>query len=433
MQANDHDLLQQSILGSLLTWPGEIDKISSVLSLNDFTKESYRDVYQYLLKNDGGDLVTVSTALKGKVRPEDLCTWIGHEVTSAFLPRYCQQLKEISRKVQIVDTARHIGLMFEESTSTEMLEKLESLTTSITGKSSREPIEAMALVIDSARRLKSRYENRGKIQGVPFGYDALDAVTCGMQRGDLIIIAGRPSMGKSAFAGNVLENICEAGFSGMLFSLEMKAGNVTDRMVSSRGGIQYGNIRSGNLTDVEWTRNSQCSEKISKYRLAIDDTPGITLREIRSKVRKRKRLLGLDVVVVDYLQLMGINPRDNRVQAIGEITRGLKQLALECDVTVVLLSQLSRALESRPNKRPLLSDLRDSGEIEQDADVILFPYREAVYCEKCKQRVNDGTHRLYEHLATAELIIGKQRNGEANLTLPMVWMGHFQRFEAVTA
>lgn len=431
MQSNNHDLLQQSILGSLLSWPEEIDKVASVLSHLDFTKESYRDVFQYLVKNDGGDFVTVSTALKGKVKAEDLVMWISHEVTSVFLPRYCQQLKEISRKIQISEAARHVGLMFEGSTSLEMLEKLEALTTSITGKASREPVESMALVVDAARRLKSRYENRGKIQGVPFGYPSLDAVTCGMQRGDLIIIAGRPSMGKSALSSNILENICEAGFSGMLFSLEMKAGNVVDRMISSRGGIQYKNIRSGNLTQVEWANNSRCSDRISKYRFAIDDTPAITLREIRSKVRKRKRSKGLDVVVIDYLGLMGTNSRDSRVQVLGEITRGLKQLALESDITVVLLSQLSRELEKRDNKRPIMSDLRDSGEIEQDADMILFPYRESVYCKKCLLKINDGEHKLNDHLKTAELIIAKQRNGEANLTLDMVWMGDFQRFEAV--
>ncbi len=170
MQTNDHDLLQQSILGSLLSWPEEIDKVSSVLNRLDFTKESYRDVFQYLVKNDGGDLVTVSTALKGKVKVEDLCTWVGHEVTSAFLPRYCQQLKEISRKIQISDAARQVSLMFEESTSAEMLDKLEVITTSITGKASREPIESSVLVTDAARRLKTRYKNRGEIQGVPFGY-----------------------------------------------------------------------------------------------------------------------------------------------------------------------------------------------------------------------------------------------------------------------
>lgn len=428
---SDHDHLQQAILGTLLTWPGEIDKASSILVRDDFTKESYRDTFQYLLENDGGDLVTVATALKGKVSAAELTTWIGHEVTSAFLPRYCQQLKEISHKVQIYETAGRVRLMFDESSSTEMLEKLEALTTSIVGKASKEPAEARILVVDAARRLKSRYENRGKIQGIPFGYAPLDAVTCGMQRGDLIIIAGRPSMGKSAFSSNIEENVCEAGFSGMLFSLEMKAGNVVDRMISSRGGIQYGNIRSGNLTPVEWSKTTSCSERITRYRFAIDDTPGITLREIKSKVRKRKRSHGLDVVAIDYLQLMGLPPRDNRVQAIGEVTRGLKQLALECDVTVILLSQLNRSVDSRPDKRPLMSDLRDSGEIEQDADIVIFPFRPAVYCQKCKDRVNDENHKLSEHQAVAEIIIAKQRNGESNISLPFVWAGYFQRFESV--
>jgi len=431
MQPNDHDLLQKSILGCLLTWPEEIDKASSIISTNDFTREDFRAVYQYLLQNDGGDILSVVTALKGKVKGEELTSWIGEEVTAAFLPRYCQQLKEISRKVQIFEAAGLVRLMFNESTSGEMLEKLESLTANIAGRTGRDPAEAMTMVLDASKRLKSRYENRGRIQGIPYGYPSLDAVTCGLQRGDLIIVAGRPSMGKSAFSSNILENICEAGFSGMLFSLEMKRDNVIDRLIASQGGIQYGNIRSGNLTSAEWSKVTKASDQIARYRFAIDDTPAITLREIRSKVRKRKRTHGLDLVCIDYLQLVGMPPKDARVQAIGEITRGLKQLALESDIAVVLLSQLSRNVEARPDKRPMMSDLRDSGEIEQDADVVLFPFRPAVYCQKCKDRVNDDSHSVHKHQVCAELIIEKQRNGESHISLPLAWMGWFQRFEGI--
>jgi replicative DNA helicase len=431
MQHYDHDLLQQSILGCLLIWNEEIDKASLILSPLDFTKEPYRIAFQYLIENDGGDLVTVTTALKGKVRAEDLVAWTGLEVTSAFLPRYCQQLKEISRKVQIFDAAGRIRLMHETATSSEMIEAMEAATATVAVRAKREPVDAATLIVDAARRLKERYENRGKIQGVPFGYPSLDAITQGMHPGNLIIIAGRPSMGKTAFALNVAENVSDRGYSVMVFSLEMVRGDLMDRMVASRGGIHYAGIRSGNLSQSEWVKLNKCSDEIKRYKLFIDDTPGISVEEIRRKARHKKKT-GLDVLVIDYLQIMAIPKCDVLSQGIGKITMALKVLALELEITIILLSQLNRGLETRNTKRPLLSDLRESGNIEQDADVIIFPYRESVYCEKCKSKTDDGNHRLHEHQASAELIIGKQRNGEANVNLPIVWMGRYQRFEDVT-
>jgi replicative DNA helicase len=227
----------------------------------------------------------------------------------------------------------------------------------------------------------------------------------------------------------VLENSCRSGSAGILFTLEMDQGNCMDRMLSSVGGIRYGNMRSGNLEDVDWARNMKASNEINDYRMFMDDTPAIGLREINSKCRKLKRN-GLDLVVIDYLQLMATNSAvTNRVQAIGEISRGLKRLARELECTVMLLSQLNRGVDGRVDKRPTMSDLRGSGEIEQDADVILFPFRSSSYCQKCKDNVLDGDHDPALHKRAAEVIIEKQRNGERNISVPVTWFGEYQRFQ----
>jgi replicative DNA helicase len=425
----NHDLLQQTILGCLLAWPEEADKAAKILVPEDFTSEKYREVFKYIVTNDGGDLVTVSTALRGKVTADELCMWISHEATSAFLVKYCNQLKEISRKIQVYELSVQVQRMFNTASSMEMLEKIEAQSITMASKSIREPVGAKTLVIESVRNLKHRYENRGKIQGISYGYADIDASTQGMHRGELVIVAARPSMGKTAFALNIAENVCEDHGSVMVFSLEMPRGGVMDRILSSRGRILYSNIRSGNLNQSEFVKMASVSDAVSLYNFSIDDTPGITLREIRSKARRQKKAGGLDVLIIDYLQLMGVPAKENRTQAIGEISRGLKQLALELNITVIALSQLNRTVESRNDKRPAMSDLRDSGEIEQDADVLMFPFREAAYCEDCKRKScsKEG------HQNIADITIAKQRNGEANIRIPLVWMGHYQRFQGVNS
>lgn len=420
--------LQEAIIGCLLLWPEEIDNVASTISAKDFYSEKCRIVYEYLLTHDGGDLVTVSAALKGQVAAHELTEWISHEVTAAFLPRYCRELKEVSNKLSLFDLLGQVRTLAAEGTTQEMLDKLETGVTALSGKQLSEPTDSKEMVMDAARRLKARVANKGAIQGIPYGIDKLDTATCGMHKGELIVVAGRPSMGKSAFAGNILENVCKAGKSGILFSLEMDKGNCMDRLIASAGSIKYGHIRSGHMDDADWSRISRASNDLMGYRLFMDDTPGISLREIKSKCRKLKKG-GLDVVVVDYLQLMGTNTAvSNRVQAIGEISRGLKQMARELECSVVLLSQLNRSVDSRPDKRPNMSDLRDSGEIEQDADVILFPYRPAAYCPKCKDNIDDGDHNPADHKMIAEIIIEKQRNGERNIAVPVSWFGEYQRF-----
>lgn len=420
--------LEQTILGCLLSWPEELDNVAAVISVDDFYGEKYRLVYQYLLDNDGGDFVSVSMALAGKVTASELILWTAIDVIPAFLPRYCKDLKEVADKRRLFDLLGRVRTMAAEKTTSEMLDHLEGGIASMSSQKLTDPVGIKQLMKEAAMRLKKRQETKGSIQGIPYGIEALDVATQGMHRGELIIIAGRPSMGKSAFAGNILENSCDLGYSGVMFTLEMDRGNCMDRMTASAAGINYGRIRSGFYQDADYAKNARANERMHNYNLLIDDTPGITLREIKSKCRKLKKN-GLDVVAIDYLQLMGTNAAvNNRVQAIGEISRGLKQMARELDCAVVLLSQLNRSVDSRPDKRPNMSDLRDSGEIEQDADVILFPFRDAAYCQKCKDNITDGDHDPEEHKRKAEIIIEKQRNGERNLSIKITWFGEFQKF-----
>lgn len=426
VQPEEH--LEQTILGCLLSWPEELDNVASLINVDDFYGEKYRIVYQYLLDHDGGDFVTVSAALSGKVTASELLLWTAIDVIPAFLPRYCKDLKEVANKRRLYDLLGNIRTMAGEKTTAEMLDHLESGISAMSGQKSSDPVGIKQLMKEAAKRLKKRQDTKGVIQGIPYGIEALDAVTQGMHRGELIVIAGRPSMGKSAFLGNLLENSCALGFSGLLFSLEMDRGNCMDRLTASNAGIDYGRIRSGFYLPNDYPKNMNANGRMNDFKLCIDDTPGISLREVKNKCRKAKKS-GLDVVGIDYLQLMGIaGTAVNRVQAIGEISRGLKQMARELDCAVVLLSQLNRSVDSRPDKRPNMSDLRDSGEIEQDADVILFPFRQAAYCQHCKDNVTTGDHDPVMHKRKAEIIIEKQRNGERNVSVPVTWFGEFQKF-----
>jgi replicative DNA helicase len=423
----NHDQLQQAILGSLLVFPDELDSVAAKLHAEDFHHEKYRKVFSYLIGNGGGDLITVSHALRGVVSSSELVDWMSREVTSAFLPRYCSELKEIANKIRMANLADEFKSGFADLSFADMYAKFEQVSNRIHQELSIDPVGAAELMKNAIDRLRFRYENRGIIHGLPYGYNDLDKVTCGMHPGELIVVAGRPSMGKSAFACNVLEHVCSSGKIGMLFSLEMSKEMVVDRMICSIGAINAGRLRDGNLQDNEWSKMERAQKSISEFRLFIDDSAGVSLADIRSKAKAMKKD-GLDFLVVDYLQLMDTRKADSRTLAIGEISRGLKRLARELEIPIMLLSQLNRAVDARNDKRPLMSDLRDSGEIEQDADVILFPFRPSVYCQKCKDRVDNDEHVLADCMAAAEVIVEKQRNGERNLSIKLMWQGQFQRF-----
>jgi replicative DNA helicase len=272
-------------------------------------------------------------------------------------------------------------------------------------------------------RVQEMAENPNDITGVPTGFYDLDRMTSGLQPGDLVILAARPSMGKTAFAINIAEHVAlNEGLPVAVFSMEMGASQLAVRIVGSIGRINQGHLRTGKLTDEEWPRLTEAIERLRTVSLHIDETPGLTTAELRANARRLGRQCGkLGLIVVDYLQLMGgsSSAGDNRATELGEISRGLKMLAKELQCPVIALSQLNRSVETRTDKRPMMSDLRESGAIEQDADIIMFIYRDDYYNKDSKEP------------GVAEIIIGKQRNGPTG-TVKLTFIAPLTRFENYT-
>lgn len=432
MNIRQPEVIQGAILGCLINWPGERDTVASMIQPEDFITAKHRTCYEWMISATEYDLITAVHGLEGKVPATDLVDWSTSEVTSAFLPKYCMELKDAANKVRLYDLATDLRTMFKDRSYQEMREFLDSTLSQLTTSKKRNTmLGAKTLVNETLNRVEQRYSSDGTLAGIPYGWPELDEKTDGLHRGDLVIVAGRPSMGKSAFAGNVFENVTRSGYQGVFFSLEMGQEQVMDRMTASVGRVKFQNVRSGRLESDEWHKFTRACESMIESTMRIDDTPSLSLTDLKAKCRKLKSKDGLDLVIVDYLQLMKMPAKDNRVQAIGEISRGLKLLARELDCTVMALSQLNRSVDSRADKRPTMSDLRDSGEIEQDADVILFPYRPAAYCDKCRDRKDSGDHNTASHQSVAEIIIEKQRNGERNISVPMAWIGKYQKFTEV--
>ena len=429
---NDNfQLLQQNIIGTIINWPAEIDIAAGILTADDFTGKMYKDLFAFIVEQKGADFVAIGRAFGKKYQVADILTWTEAAVVPSFLKRNCLQLKEENRKQEIYRILSTIRKDFEGLSSSDISEMITSKLSYLSTTKTSDPVHAKTLCKEAIRRLEKRKELKGTLTGIPYGWHDLDEITNGLHRGDLVIIAGRPSMGKSAMVTNIAENVSENGGSVILFSLEMGRDQVTDRMFSSIGKVDFGNIRSANFHESDYARIERAGSEMYQYKFAIDDTPAISLHDVKAKCRIIKSREGLDIVIIDYLQLMSMPKKDNRTQAIGEISRGLKQLARELDVTVIALSQLSRGVDARQDKRPTMSDLRDSGEIEQDADVILFPFREAAYCDKCRDKVDDKDHNYTLHQSVAEFIVEKQRNGDRNVKVSVVWRGRFQRFESL--
>jgi len=432
---------EMSVLGGIFIENAAIDTAHGILTPDDFYRESHRQIFKAMAalsdRNEPVDLITLSSELKSRGSLEQvgggayLATLVDFVPMAANISFYCKMVVQKALERRLLAKAQEaIQIVYSGGAMEDAVAKLESAIQPATDKRNTAPVGMEQSVREAINRIEKRYESQGAIQGLPYGLDDLDRATSGMHPGEFIIIGGRPSMGKSALAGNILNNVCNSGKAALLFTLEMSRGDIVDRIAAGRG-IKYQNIRSGQLKEVEWAYLTKAMSEIHGWQLAIDDTPAISLRELKAKARRQKKE-GLDLIVVDYLQLMAMsNPRDSRVQGLGEISRGFKQLAKELDVPVVVLSQLSREVEKRTDKRPMMSDLRDSGELEQDADVIMFPFRPAVYCQMCKDRVNNSQHNFRDHQAKAEIIIEKQRAGERNVSVPACWMGEYQKFEGI--
>ena len=428
---------EMSILGAIFVDTDALGRALEQITVDDFYREAHRKIFVAMCElsdsNEPIDFVTMSNALKNSGCLEEiggtsyLLILTDYVPTSANVVYYAKIVAEKAKERRLITHAQAVISMIQDGLGVSVaLEKFETGISAYISKDRSGPVSAAQVITESVKRLKMRYKNKGKLQGMTWGIDGLNDATSGIHRGELVIVAGRPSMGKSAFAGNILRAVCTDGNTAILFSLEMSRQDCMDRFIADRGNIKLHHLRNGRLEDVEWSHNQRACAEINAWKLFIDDTAGLSLREVKTKVKQQKKN-GLDLVVIDYLQLMSVPAKENRVQSLGEISRGLKVLAREMDIAVILLSQLNRAVDGRADKRPLMSDLRDSGEIEQDADVILFPFREAAYCQECRDR--NESHDIREHQAKSEIIIEKQRNGERNISIPTTWLGMFQRFE----
>jgi replicative DNA helicase len=433
---------EMSVLGGILLDNEAINRTLEILTPEDLYRENHRKILQAMIDlNDRGepcDLITLTSILKKKGELEEvgggayLATLVDYVPTAANIAYYCKIVKEKGLTRKLISAATEIatrgydGQMEVE----ELLDNAQKVIFEISEDKLRPAFFPVGAILkESIRNLELLYERKEHITGVPTGFTDLDEKTAGFQRSDLIIIAGRPSMGKTAFALNIAENAAlhsDQRHPVAIFSLEMSKEQLVTRLLCSESRVDASRVRTGHFQENDWPKLIKAASALHDARIFIDDTPAISVLEMRAKCRRLKAEHDVGLIIVDYLQLMrgGVSP-ESRQQEISEISRSLKALAKELNVPVVALSQLNRGLESRTDKRPMMSDLRESGAIEQDADLIMFVYREAVYCEKCKNR---DLNCEENHERNAEIIIGKQRNGPIG-TVNLTFMGEHTRFE----
>ncbi|OVE81315.1 replicative DNA helicase [bacterium K02(2017)] len=423
---------EQAILASILIDNHALNTCLEHITSDDFYKEAHKIIFKAMLdlseKNEPTDLVTLNSALEknGIINKIGGSAYLSHLVdaipTSANVASYAKIVRERSILRSLVSVGTEIVSECYANTSdvNEVLDMAESNIFSITEKKSGEGFSPLKdLVKTSYKNLETLYENQSSITGVRTGFTDLDKMTAGLQPADLIIIAGRPSMGKTAFVLNLVENAAKLDDAKVaVFSLEMSKDSLVTRMLTSQARIDSMKVRTGDVQESDWSKLLQAAEGLSNMKVFIDDQPAQTSLDVRAKCRRlAKEMKGLDLIVIDYLQLMrGATKTQSREQEISEISRSLKALAKELNCPVIALSQLNRSLESRVNKRPMMSDLRESGAIEQDADIIAFIYRDVVYDPETPDK------------NVAEIIIGKQRNGSIG-TCRLSFLNQFVRFE----
>ncbi len=428
---------EQSVLGGLMlenaAWDQVADKVSDV----DFYRHEHRLIFNAVRslseKSHPFDVVTLSEWLSNRNELEDV-GGIAHlgelarnTPSAANIVAYAEIVRERSVLRQLIQASTEIANAAfnpDGRDAAELMDNAERLVFEIAEQGNRQ-LRSFAIIKDIlasvVERIDKLYHSASPITGVATGFNDLDERTSGLQPSDLIIIAGRPSMGKTALAMNIVEYAAISDeLSVAVFSMEMPREQLTMRMLSSLGRIDQHNVRTGKLHDEDWPRLTSALNMLSETKIFIDDTPALTPTELRARCRRIKREHDLGLVVVDYLQLMSVpGTKENRATEISEISRSLKALAKELNVPVVALSQLNRSLEQRPDKRPVMSDLRESGAIEQDADLILFIYRDEVYKDDSPDK------------GIAEINIGKQRNGPIG-KIKLTFLNHITKFENYT-
>jgi len=433
---------EMSILGGILLDNEAINRALEILVPDDLYREPHRKILRAMIelndRREPCDLITLTSILKKRGELEEvgggayLATLVDYVPTAANISYYCRIVKEKGLTRKLITAATEIVTRgFDDQVEVEeLLDRAQQTIFEISENKLRPAFYPVGAVLkDTIRNLEQLYEKKEHVTGVPTGFVDLDDKTAGFQRGDLIIIAGRPSMGKTAFALNIAQYAAmhsEQRVPVAVFSLEMSKEQLVTRLLCCESRVDASRVRTGHFQENDWPKLIKAASSLHEAKIFIDDTPAISVMEMRAKCRRLKAEHNIGLIVVDYLQLMrGGVSSESRQQEISEISRSLKALAKELDVPVVALSQLNRGLESRTDKRPMMSDLRESGAIEQDADVIMFVYREAVYCDKCKNKeltCDEG------HERNAEIIIGKQRNGPIG-TVNVVFMGEYTKFE----
>lgn len=425
---------EQAVLGGLMldntAWDQVVDRITE----GDFYRSDHRVIFRVMadlvLRCQPLDIITVSEALSSFTASSDSVglSYVGelakNTPTSANIGAYADIVRERSILRQLIEVGGEIsegGFQPGGRVALELLDDAERKVFAIAERGGRKGVgpqmisEIFAKAVD---RIDTLFHANSPITGIPSGFHDFDKMTSGLQPADLIIVAGRPSMGKTTFAMNIAEYAAMSGEGAVLiFSMEMPAESLAMRMLASLGRIEQQRIRSGQLDDDDWPRLTSAISMMSSKKLLIDDSGALSPFEVRARARRVSREHGLGMIIIDYLQLMRVTGNsEHRAAEISEISRSLKALARELNVPVVVLSQLNRSLEQRPEKRPVMSDLRESGAIEQDADLIVFIYRDEVY--------NKDSHDK----GTAEIIIAKQRNGPTGMAR-LTFLGHYSRFE----
>ncbi|MEJ2574602.1 MAG: replicative DNA helicase [Gammaproteobacteria bacterium] len=428
---------EQALLGGLTLDNSTWDQVADIVTEADFYRRDHRLIFSAIsnLAAQGMpfDIVTLAERLEGGGELQQaggmayLGTLAKNTPSAANIKAYAAIVRDHGVARQLIRVSTQIGdsaFNREGRTTAELLDHAEQLVFEIAEQSSRgrKGYTTMKdLLVKVVDRIDTLFQQDDPITGVPTGFSDFDEMTSGLQPSDLIIVAGRPSMGKTAFAVNIAEYAAiKQGLPVAVFSMEMPGEQLALRMMSSLGRIDQHRLRTGKLDDDDWPRLTNAVGMLAETPLFIDDTPALTPTELRARARRLKREHDLGLIVIDYLQLMQVpGNKENRATEISEISRSLKALAKELHVPVVALSQLNRSLEQRPNKRPVMSDLRESGAIEQDADVIVFIYRDEVYNEDSPDK------------GIAEIIIGKQRNGPIG-TVRLTFLGKYTRFENYT-
>ncbi|MGA9335005.1 MAG: replicative DNA helicase [Rudaea sp.] len=425
---------EQAVLGGLMLDEHAWERIADKLDEDDFYRKDHRLIYRAIgelsNKNMPCDAVTLgewfdSNGLAELVGGSNYVIQLANATPSAAnIVAYAGIVREKSILRQLIDAGTKItgdGFQPDGRSTQEILEGAEQEVFRIaeSGARGRKGFVPMrAAVKEAFQILHQRYESQGTVTGLATGFEDLDEKTAGLQPSDLIIVAARPSMGKTALAVNMAEHAALKSKKAVaIFSMEMSASQLAFRLISSLGRINQQHLRTGDIKEEEWPRVTSAISLLSDAKIFIDDTPALSPGELRARARRLKREHDLGLIVIDYLQLMQVpGNKENRATEISEISRGLKALAKELDIPVIALSQLNRSLEQRTDKRPVMSDLRESGAIEQDADVILFIYRDEVYDKDSPKK------------GTAEIIIGKQRNGPIGV-ISLTFLGQYTKFE----